>query len=61
MPNKEDRIGALWIKQTRDNSEYMSGEVEIGGEKVKLVVFRNGYKDADNKPDYVIYKSRPRE
>lgn len=60
MPNKDDKLGALWFK-TGTKGDYFSGEIEIGGTKHKLVVFANGFKDAENKPDWIIYKSRPRE
>lgn len=60
MPNKDDKLGALWFK-TGPKGDYFSGEVEIDGTKHKLVVFANGFKDAENKPDWIIYKSRPRE
>ena len=60
MPNKDDKIGALWQKSS-DKGDYFTGEVEIAGTKQRIVVFVNGYKDSDAKPDYVIYKSRPRE
>ena len=55
MPNKDDKIGALWVK-TSERGDYMTGE--INGQKI--VVFTNGYKQSDKHPDYVIYKSRPR-
>lgn len=60
MPNKEDKLGALWLKQS-SRGDYFSGQIEIGGAKHQIVVFQNGFKDADNKPDWIIYKSKPRE
>ena len=55
MADKNDKIGALWVK-TSDRGDYFTGEVN--GQKI--VVFANSYKSADNQPDWVIYKSKPR-
>ena len=59
MPTKDEKLGALWAK-TGERGDYFTGELEIDGVKQKIVVFANGFKDADNKPDFIIYKSRPR-
>lgn len=61
MPNKDDKIGALWMKQTRDNADYFKGSIEIGGQRQEIVIFRNGFKEAEKHPDYIVYKSQPRE
>jgi len=54
--NKEDQLGALWLNESKAGKKYMSGI--IGGQKV--VVFKNGYKEEDKHPDYIVYKSKPR-
>jgi hypothetical protein len=59
MPASEHKIGALWRRETRDNAEYMKGEVEIDGRKVPIVVFKNGYKERSNQPDYIVYRDTP--
>ena len=57
MPSsKEDRIGALWLK-TGPKGDYFTGEVS--GQKI--VVFQNGYKESEKHPDWVVYKSKPRD
>lgn len=53
----ERNLGALWEKQGK-KGRYMSGYVEIDGVKHEIVVFPNGYKDAENKPDWKIYPKR---
>lgn len=58
MLKKEDECGALWQKSA-ESGDYFSGHVEIAGAKHKIVVFANRYKDADKKPDWIIYKSKP--
>ncbi|MGE0450863.1 MAG: hypothetical protein AB7Q29_14915 [Vicinamibacterales bacterium] len=56
MPTSEQKMGALWRKETRDHQEYLSGEVVVDGQKHRLVVFRNGYKANDRQPDFIIYR-----
>ena len=55
MPSKDDKIGALWIKE-KNGKVYMTGE--INGQKV--VLFMNGYKEQEKHPDWIAYKSQPR-
>lgn len=59
MENKNNRIGALWIKEGR-KGKFMSGNVEIDGVKVDIVVFKNDKGDNPKRPDYSILKSEPR-
>ena len=54
-------IGALWVKQSQKGTEFMSGNIEVGDEIIKLVVFKNNYKKTDKHPDYLIYESKPLE
>ena len=46
-------IGALWAKKSGSQS-FLSGEVEVGGEKVRIVVFKNNRKEKETHPDYNI-------
>lgn len=58
--NKNKSIGALWEKEGRNGNSFMSGSVEIAGEKHQIVVFKNTHKtDGSNQPDYKIYPSTP--
>jgi len=54
------KLGALWENTSKKGSKYMSGEIEIGREKVKVLVFRNNRKDKERSPDYIIYEREPR-
>ena len=56
---RESEIGAQWEKETQDGKEYMTGNINLNGEKVSLVLFRNRFKDDDLKPDFRIYKREP--
>jgi hypothetical protein len=60
MPNKEDKLGALWQKSS-SKGDYFSGQIEINGTKHDVVIFANGYKQEDKHPDWIIYKSQLRE
>ena len=57
--------GALW-KQKGRNQNFLSGHVEVDNglgekQKVRLVVFSNKHKNADNHPDFRVYLSQDRE
>lgn len=60
MSNKGKDIGALWVKRG-SKGEYLSGYVEIGGQKYPVVCFPNGYKKEAKHPDYRILPSEKRE
>lgn len=54
----EKSIGALW-KHQNEKGEFYTGILDNpDGTKTKLVVFKNGYKDRNSKPDYLIYESK---
>lgn len=58
---KQKSIGALWSK-TSGRGDYFTGQIELAdGSKLKIVVFRNGYKTEDKHPDWRIYESKPKE
>lgn len=59
MANREDELGCLWQKSS-SKGDYFSGQLEIDGTKHEIVVFPNGYKEATNQPDWIVYKSKPR-
>jgi len=56
----ENSIGALWLKDGKAG-KYMTGEVEVNGEKQRIVVFKNTYKQQDKQPDYRILAARPKD
>ena len=59
MPNKEDKCGALWEKESAQG-RYFSGEIEIDGGKTRMGAFENRFKQQDKHPDWIVYKSVPR-
>lgn len=56
-----NRVGALWIGEGR-NGKFMSGRIELSeGQEVKILVFKNNYKDQSKHPDYIIYEPESKE
>lgn len=54
----KENIGALW-KRTNEKGEFFTGVLENeDGTKQKIVVFKNGYKNKETQPDYMILKAR---
>ena len=53
------KIGALWNKDTGDR-HFMTGELLINGEKVKIVVFMRR-KISDKEPDWDILLGREQQ
>ncbi len=51
----KDKIGALWIK-----NDFFTGTIKIDDKEIKIVVFKNTYKEKDNQPDYNILISKPK-
>jgi hypothetical protein len=57
--SKLTKIGALWVGSGK-NGKFMSGRIELGEDnEMRILVFKNGYKEKDNQPDYVIYEPSP--
>ena len=44
------KIGALWKKTTQTGKTLLTGNVEINGEKIKMAVFENTYKQEEYQP-----------
>jgi hypothetical protein len=50
-PNQE-KLSGLWINKTKSGETYFSGS----NDGFKYVIFKNGFKEKENQPDYVLYK-----
>lgn len=57
---KNNSIGALWITEGK-NIKYLAGEIELDGEKSRIVVFKNSFKTEEKHPDYKIYLKTKKE
>ena len=54
----DDNMGALWIKKT-SKASFLSGVIEDEeGNKTRIVVFKNKFKEKENQPDYRILKAK---
>ena len=57
-----DSIGALWEKtSSKTGDKFMSGNIEVNGQKIDVIVFKNDKGDNDKKPDWKILRSQPRQ
>ena len=52
-----ESIGALWRKEGK-NGEYFSGNIEVNGEKINIVIFPNTKKEKETQPDLRILLSQ---
>jgi uncharacterized protein (DUF736 family) len=54
---KKKEQGALWLRKSKNGNSFLSGAVKtLDGEEIKVVVFKNSYKqEGSNQPDYRIY------
>ncbi|MFH1621093.1 MAG: hypothetical protein ABIB04_03335 [Patescibacteria group bacterium] len=54
------KIGALWLKETKDGKKYFSGVIEDLRGDIRIAVFKNDRKEKENQPDYQIIVSEER-
>lgn len=54
------KIGALWLKETKDGKKYFSGVLEDLRGEIRIAIFKNDRKEKDNQPDYQIVVSEER-
>ena len=50
-------VGGLWLKEGA-KGKFMSGEIELGGVKQHILIFRNDKDGVEKRPDYRIYISQ---
>lgn len=61
MEEKEKSVGGLWVNEREGKGKWLSIQIELDGEKYKLVAFKNSYKqDNEKQPDYRVFISRPK-
>lgn len=55
------KIGALWIRQSQDGRNYLSGVIQDLSGDINIAVFKNDKKEADKQPDYnIVLSERPK-
>jgi hypothetical protein len=61
QPSKNpDELGALWTKEGKAG-KYMTGYIEVNGQRIDIVVFTNNKRKSDKSPNARILRSKPRE
>jgi len=54
--NTKNKIGALWLKKSKNATNYLSGTITLpDGIQRNIVVFKNTYKSEQKHPDYRIF------
>ena len=54
MTDFKKNQGAMWHRMSKNNHDYLSGQIEIDGKKIGFMAFHNK-KETDKQPDYKIY------
>ena len=54
---KKKSIGALWEKLDKNGNPYFSCKYK----DEDVIIFKNGFKEQDNHPDYLIYEREKRD
>lgn len=59
----ERELGALWTKTSGTSGDkYMTGQLEIDGKKIDIIVFVNKHKgDNEKAPSLRVYRDTPRD
>jgi hypothetical protein len=50
-----EKVGVLWSGKTKRGGNYMSGNIEIAGQKAKIAIFKNKNWRKKDDPDYGIF------
>lgn len=45
------KLTGLWLNETKNGEKYFSGSLGF----LKMLIFKNKYKETENHPDYLIY------
>ena len=63
MTNQRKKVGVGWSKTSQDGTKKYVSIVINGGlsPDLNLVMFKNGFKEEENQPDYIIYMNPPRD
>ena len=53
MPREnQEKLSGLWLNETKNGQKYFSGK----NDGFKYTIFKNGFKEKDNQPDYILYR-----
>lgn len=55
------KIGALWLKQSQDGKQFLSGVIQDLSGDINIAIFKNDRKEAENQPDYnIVLSEKPK-
>jgi len=46
------KLSGLWLNETKNGKKYFSGK----NDGFKYTIWKNGFKETDNQPDYILYR-----
>jgi len=53
MPREnQEKLSGLWLNETKNGQKYFSGK----NDGFKYTIWKNGFKETDNQPDYILYR-----
>ena len=53
MPREnQEKLSGLWLNETKNGQKYFSGK----NDGFKYTIFKNGFKEKDSQPDYILYR-----
>lgn len=55
---QSNSIGGLYVKESASGLKFMSGFIEVNGERKNIVVFKNKEKKSEKTPDWSILESK---
>jgi hypothetical protein len=56
---EKERLGSLWVQESKGGTKYMKGVISIAGHETRIVIFRNKTKKSEKSPDFSIFESVP--
>jgi hypothetical protein len=58
MPREnQEKLSGLWLNETKNGKKYFSGK----NDGFKYTIWKNGFKETDNQPDYILYREPAEE
>jgi uncharacterized protein (DUF736 family) len=57
MNNKREKVGAVWVKKTKNNEQYLSINIKIEDREFNFIAFKNNKKKKEKQPFFYIYPS----
>jgi len=61
--SQRKKVGVGWLKTSQDGQKQYISIVINGGlsPDINLVMFKNGFKEKENQPDFMIYLNAPKD